>query len=203
MQFFPRTKSDNCSAHSGVAFSKLPSASQTSKYSIINWRLCKLVNFHAASIISAILYLFAIGIIFLRSSSFGACKDIARFIGRPHSISLYIPGTIPHVETVIRRQPIPISPLARSINPITFWTFCNGSPVPIITICDTSSLFASPFACMDFSENLSLRSSHCATSICAKISFTVKLRLRPSNVLAQNLHPIAHPACELTQTLFP
>ena len=53
--------------------------------------------------VSAILmqYAFATGMIVFRSSSFGAWRDSARLIIRFSSLSFLIPGTIPHVETVM------------------------------------------------------------------------------------------------------
>ena len=56
---------------------------------------------------------------------------------------------------------------------------------------------------MPMKTRLSMRSpaNSSAAVICPRISDTVRLRVKPSSPLAQNLHPKAQPTCEETQSV--
>ena len=114
---------------------------------------------------------------------------MARFTPKSSRPSISIIGEMPLVEIVCRfgEMESPSMSLIILIAFVTHSKLSSGSPIPIYTIFTR------------FWGGMSL--SLLIATICSTISPVVRLRLNPPSAVLQNLHPILHPICELTQML--
>jgi len=92
---------------------------------------------------------------------------------------------MPTVDRVRRRAEIPTSPWSRSTADQTWSKFASGSPIPMNTTWVTRR--GAP--------------SRWAATTCSTISPARSCRVNPPWPVAQNWHPIAHPAWVDTQTV--